>query len=185
MVTCVEPSASTHSANFPDRMRVRCSLSLDGECKDHSFSSIVRDQHRCGDPAQIAIVNAHKWKLIIMVWMLLMFDVRDPSQPHNACTNARTFPLVIEGVRGFDNSLARSPSLVRRSRNRCSVTSQALPLHVIRICIPLVLHSFKIKVNHVAPSSHTFTSHGSCGLSSICDADFWTQDARFQPSAME
>ena len=49
------------------------------ECKDHSRSSILRDQHRCGISTQIPVINAHMWTFIIVPRMLLMSTFHDPA----------------------------------------------------------------------------------------------------------
>ena len=56
------------------------SLSVNGECKDHYCSSILRDQHRRGISAQITTLN-HRALDASEV------DVEDLNQPHNDCTN--------------------------------------------------------------------------------------------------
>ena len=43
-------------------MRVRCSLTPNGECTDNSCPPILRDKHWCGICAQLTIVNAHECK---------------------------------------------------------------------------------------------------------------------------
>ena len=165
-------------------MRVCCSFfSLYGECKDHSCSSILRDQHWCGISAQIPIINAHKRILVIVPWMPLMptFET-PPGHTMSAPISERhvrhhmAFPL------GF-----RWCARLRQQPDTFSILSSiTLAIHVwLFLCIWSdfafllgVLHSSKIKSNHVAFSSRTFISHGSYGLSIICGADFWTQACR-------
>ena len=65
----------------------------------HSCPSIIRDQHRCSISVQKAGVNAHKWRLIIVPWMLLTSTSKTPPPSHT--------PIQERHVR---HDMARSPS---------------------------------------------------------------------------
>ena len=73
-------------------------------CKEHSCSSILRDQHRCGISAQIPTINAHRWILIIVPWMLLMSTFKTPAShtmyspiPERHVTHHMEHPLGLRG----------------------------------------------------------------------------------------
>ena len=126
MITCADHSTSTCQL-----LKLHVGPQLpppNGECKDHSCSSILRDQHRCGISAQVPKINAHKWTLIIVPCQ------RSRPLPATQCLHQSLNGMwnttwrshsAFEGVRGLGNR----PNHVLRvlySRNPC----QALPLHV-------------------------------------------------------
>ena len=81
----------------------------------------------------------------LLDWMLLMSTFETPSQPHNACTCPGTARETSHGVRTRIPRVCKASTTalhvlrprIHHFRNPCFVASQALPLHVIRICTPL------------------------------------------------
>ena len=134
-----------------------------------------------------ATVSAHKWKLSIVSWMLLISTFKtSPSHTMHAPHPERHIRHHMTFLLGF-----RGCARLRQQPGTFSVLSFiTLAIHVLGhrrlfLCMQsefafllTILLTSKIKFNHFAPSSHTFTSHGSYGLSFIYDADFWTHAYR-------
>ena len=122
--------------------------------KDHSCSSTLPDQHRCGIPAQISTVNAHKWILIIVPWMLLMSTFKTLPATHCLHQSLHGMWALRLGFRGS----ARP----RQQPDTFSVLSSiTLAVHVwLFLCrwsdfafLLGIFHSHQIKFDHFALSS--------------------------------